>query len=139
MTGYSLCQQTDGPVQAARLLDLLLEKDGINPNPRDNNGRTPLARSCLHTIMQGALCSDLCRGHTLRDFMAIVRSLLSHRDIDPNAVDNNGVSILALFINTLTPYRTFWEDFGDDGREMWEEYENYGREIESLLRAAGAS
>ncbi|KAN0068684.1 Ankyrin repeat-containing domain protein [Elaphomyces granulatus] len=62
------------------LVDLLLEKDHIDPNVRDiKSGRTPLAEACR-----------------VGSNPAIVRSLLlSHRGVDPNAVDNNGVSPLA--------------------------------------------
>jgi ankyrin repeat protein len=65
------------------IVDLLLEKDDIDPNPRYvNSGRTPLAHICHYF------------NHSI-DIVTIVRSLLSHRGTDRNAVDNNGVSILA--------------------------------------------
>ena len=124
--GYSRAYMNGGHVRAAKLLDLLLQKDGINPNSRDNNGRTPLARVCLRPI--GDTCYYAVTECQIRRCVTIVRSLLSHRDVDPNAVDNNNVSILADVINKVIPHRTFWYEYGD-----------YGREIESLLRAAGAS
>jgi len=125
-TGYSHAYMTGGQVQATRLLDLLLEKDGIDPNTRDNDGRTPLARICLRPAIH---FDRLFNAFALRQFGVIVRSLLSHRSIDPNAVDNKDVSILADVINKLIrTHRT-------RGREH---YGDYGKEIESLLRAAGA-
>ena len=51
-----------------------------------------------------------------------VRILLSHRDIDPNIVDNNGFSALSKVIEL--------------GRTQGKN--KYRQEIESLLRAAGA-
>ena len=88
------------------LVDLLLKKDDINPNPKViYSGRTPLAQACHFG------------GST-----AIVRSLLSHPDTDPNAVDSNGVSILAGFMN----FRHLMTD------------SLQADEIELLLRTAGA-
>jgi ankyrin repeat protein len=107
-TGYSHAYRTGGHAQAAKLLDLLLEKDGINPNPRDNNGRTPLARVCLRPVLYFSGTFSFS-DPDLRQFVAFVRSLLSHRDIDPNAVDNNSVSILADVINKVIPHRSPWE------------------------------
>ena len=52
--------------------------------------------------------------------------LLSYPGIDPNSKDNNGVSILAEVINKLIPGR-------------YDHYRDHGREVEALLRAAGAS
>ncbi|KAN0068657.1 Ankyrin repeat-containing domain protein [Elaphomyces granulatus] len=63
------------------LVDLILKKDNIDPNIRDNTGRTPLAEACRSGVKP-----------------AVIRSLLSHRDIHPNTVDNNGVSPLAHFV-----------------------------------------
>jgi ankyrin repeat protein len=63
------------------LVDLILKKDNIDPNIRDNTGRTPLAEACRSSVKP-----------------AVIRSLLSHRDIHPNTVDNNGVSPLAHFV-----------------------------------------
>ena len=51
-------------------MKLLLEKNDVDPNVRDNFGCTPLASACLHKNI------------------AIVRSLLSRHDIDPSIVDN---------------------------------------------------
>jgi ankyrin repeat protein len=78
------------------VVDLLLERDDIDPNPRDGRGRTPLVHACLH------------------NYVDFVRSLLSHRDTDPNPVGNDGVSLLAQVTREVTP--------------------QYGDEIESLLR-----
>ena len=68
------------------ILDLLLEKDGINPNPRKSNGETPLAFVCRCRLEKPGS-------------VAIVRSLLSHPDTDPNAVNNDGISIFAAFMD----------------------------------------
>jgi ankyrin repeat protein len=53
------------------LVDLLLEKDNIDPNVGDKSGRTPLVEACRVSRSPAIVCS-----------------LLSHRDIDPNALDN---------------------------------------------------
>jgi ankyrin repeat protein len=87
------------------LVDLLLEKD-IDPNSRDNLGRTPLAHVCHYS------CGSV----------AIVRSLLSHPSTDPNAINNNGVSILV-----------------DHTTSKASGFISPNNEIESLLRAAGAT
>ena len=88
------------------LVDLLLKKDGIDPNPKViDSGRTPLAHACY-----------------FGSSTAIVRSLLSHPDTDPNAVDRNGVSILADFMDV--------RDIMADSLQA--------DEIELLLRTAGA-
>jgi ankyrin repeat protein len=71
------------------MIKLLLEKEGVDPNCRDNNGCTPLAHACL--VLKS---------------VDIVRSLLSHPDTDPNAIDNNGVSILA----KVTDNATSWDN-----------------------------
>jgi hypothetical protein len=65
------------------VVKLLLRKEGINPNTRDNHDCTPLA--------------NVCRSFSSCNSQAtsIVRALLSHPRTDPNLVDNNGVSILA--------------------------------------------
>ena len=87
------------------MVKLLLEKEGIDPNSRDNDGYTPvtpLAHVCLDRGNEDIVCS-----------------LLSHPDTDPNAISNNGVSILPEVIATITPL--------DGGK------------IESLLRSAGAT
>lgn len=94
------------------LVGLLLERDDIDPNFRDiDNGRTALAH----------VCHCPCRS------TAIVRLLLSHPDTDPNAVDNDGVSILADFVNCRN----------HDAVNSPLKYQR-DNEIESLLRAAGA-
>ena len=92
----------------AKLADLLLKKRGIDPNIRDViRGHTPLTDACR--LLQ----------------VDKVRSLLSCPDTNPNAVDNNGVSILTYLIN------------------KWHLEARYNRcryyEIKSLLRAAGAT
>ena len=92
------------------ILELLLEKDGIDPNPRNRDGITPLAQIC-QSGGPGSLA------------IAIVRSLLSHPDTNPNAVDNNGVSVFAYFMKT----------------RGYTAHHCQADEIELLLRAAGAS
>jgi ankyrin repeat protein len=85
------------------LVDLLLEKDNIDPNVRDiDSGRTPLAEACC-----------------VSSSPAIVCSLLSHRDTDPHALDNYGVSPLAHWFRN--PFHF------------------YTPEIKALLIAAGAN
>jgi ankyrin repeat protein len=59
------------------LVSLLLEREDIDPNVRDSEGRTALTISCLHSASVD---------------VAIVRSLLSHPDTDPDPVDNSAVS-----------------------------------------------
>jgi ankyrin repeat protein len=60
-------------------VDLLLKQDGIDPNARETStGYTPLTRACLKNRIDCVLL------------------LLSHPDTDPNVVDNDGASILAL-------------------------------------------
>ena len=78
------------------MVNLLLGKKDVDRNPRDNLGWTPLAHACF------------------ANKVANMRSLLSHRDIDPNPVANNGVSLLAKV------------------------KQNRWKERESLLRAGGA-
>ena len=100
------------------LVDLFLEKADIDPNPRDiDSGRTPLAYVC-HRLGNRAV--------------AIVSSLLSHPGTDPNAIDNNGVSILA----DVTKRWRYPSDAdngicADSRRQMY-------HDINSLLCAAGA-
>jgi ankyrin repeat protein len=89
--------------------DLLLRKKGIDINARNNHGSTALAYAC--TIYPN---DDVG--------VDFVRILLSHRDIDPNIVDNNGFSALSKVIEL--------------GRTQGKN--KYRQEIESLLRAAGA-
>jgi ankyrin repeat protein len=60
----------------------MIARDDIDSNTRDDSGRTPLAHVC-----QRYSCGSL----------AIVRSLLSHPGTDPNAVDDNGISIFVGF------------------------------------------
>lgn len=92
-----------------QLVDLLLEKADIDPNPRDtNSGRTPLAHVCHYLGYEA---------------VAVVRSLLSHPATDPNAVNNNGVSILADYI-------TRWHPTGPDVVDST--YQQY-YDMESLL------
>jgi ankyrin repeat protein len=97
-------------INCSALVDLLLEKDDIDPNPREpESGRTPLAHVCH-----------------FGGSVAIVNLLLSHRDTDPNVVDNNGVSIFTDFMN-----RRYRGNMTSTDRQR----EN---EIESLLRNAGS-
>ena len=92
----------------ARLADLLLKKRGIDPNIRDViNGHTPLTHACRYLYVDKVLV------------------LLSCPDTDPNAVDNNGVSI-------LTYLRNIWHSRTHHDRSRY-------YQIESLLCAAGAT
>jgi ankyrin repeat protein len=94
-------------------IDLLLKKEGINPNARNENGCTPLTRLCSF----GVPYRDEVKTRTYLDDKANkVRLLLSHPDTDPNPVYNNGVSLLSIL--NVTPL--------------------YGGQLELLLRAAGA-
>jgi ankyrin repeat protein len=88
------------------MVHLLLEKDDIDLNPRDLDWNTPLALACRHRSSWSK---------------RIVRSLLSHRNTDPNILNRNGDSILADFMK----YRHEMDSL-------------YADEIESLLRNAGA-
>ena len=81
------------------VVNLLLKRDDIDPNSRDSNGKTPLTHACFLKCVP------------------IVRSLLSHRDTDPNPIGRTGVSLLCSVITKAPPHE----------------------EIISLLRAAGAS
>jgi ankyrin repeat protein len=81
-------------------VNLLLKRDDIDPNSRDSNGETPLTCACF-----------------LKCYVPIVRSLLSHRDTDPNPIAPVSASSALLFITKVPPHE----------------------EIISLLRAAGAS
>jgi ankyrin repeat protein len=97
-------------VNCSALVDLLLEKDHIDPNPRElNSGRTPLAHVCH-----------------FGGSVAIVNLLLSRHDTNLNAVDNNGVSIFADFTN-----RRHRVNMTSTDRQREDE-------IESLLHNAGA-
>jgi ankyrin repeat protein len=87
------------------VVDLLLERDDIDLNPRNLDGDTPLALACRRQYPQT---------------IPTVRSLLSHRNTDPNILNRNGNSILA-------EYRHKKAD------------NLYVDEIESLLRKAGAT
>ncbi|KAN0074329.1 Ankyrin repeat-containing domain protein [Elaphomyces granulatus] len=90
--------------RSLEVVDLLLKRDDIDLNPKDLDGNTPLALACRYQYP-----------HNIR----IVRSLLSHRNTDPNILNRNGNSILA-------GYRHRKAD------------NLYVDEIESLLRKAGA-
>jgi ankyrin repeat protein len=91
--------------ESLEVVDLLLERDDIDPNPREvDDWETPLTFACRNTSDQG---------------IPIIRSLLSHRNTDPNILDRNGDSILADFIKYRHKNR-------------------HADEIESLLRKAGA-
>jgi ankyrin repeat protein len=123
-------------------VNLLLKQDGIGLNARETDtGYTPLATACLNNNTD------------------IVRLLLSHPDTDPNAVDNDGASILALVdsnyveleshsedLNNLFNYKDSYYDFviysyerglPDSPREI-QSLLAAGAEIRSLLRDAGA-
>ena len=105
------------------LVDLLLERDDVDPNPRDiDSGYTPLAYVCHYSC-------------TIRNVVAIVRSLLSHPDTDPNAVDNDGVSILTDIINRQNRCRLNYYSYP----LLEDHHVEYDNEIEPLLRAAGAT
>jgi ankyrin repeat protein len=114
-------------------VNILLGRDGIDPNLPDHFGQTPLFWACdsqsssvvnllleREDVNPNAKNDDgynpLARACLLR-YAPIVRSLLSRTDIDPNPVIN-GVSLLTRVIKCVTPH--------------------YGREIEYLLRGAGA-
>jgi Ankyrin repeats (many copies) len=86
------------------VLDMLLQKDGIDVNAQNIVGSTALAYACADTQPDD---------HTVDS----VRLILSHPDIDPNILDNNGVSALSRVTGGTDQYR---------------------ERIESLLRAAGA-
>jgi ankyrin repeat protein len=105
------------------LVALLLKKEGIDPNVRDvASGRTPLAHVCHHLGSQAVA----------------INLLLSFPDTDPDAVDNNGVSVLTDFVDT-------WRD--DNGRQLSSghhsismlELERRYYEVKSLLYASGAT
>jgi ankyrin repeat protein len=91
--------------QKPSAVKMLLKRKGVDPNVKDyGRGFTPLAHACC-----------------VRDNLALVRLLLTHPDIDPNPVDNNGSSNLknVMEIVGFTP--------------------QYRKELESLLRDHGAS
>jgi ankyrin repeat protein len=90
-----------------KMVDLLLKRDDIDLNTRDVVGNTPLALACRNVQGRGGI--------------SIIRSLLSHRNMDPNILNRNGDSILADFMK----YR----------HRMGSRYVD---KIESLLRMAGA-
>ena len=94
------------------IVDILLEKDTIDPNIREIEwGFTPLALACH-------FCCDI----------AIVRSLLSHPRTDLNVVDSSGLSILADVLESKTSRLVY----------LLHCHQRIN-EIESLLRAAGAT
>ena len=111
-----------------KLVDLLLKKEGIDPNVRDiASGHTPLAHICHHLGSQA---------------VAIVHLLLSSPDTDLDAVDNNGVSILADLIDTWHTYfelSSFRAVRGYAYLTSVQELQRRYYEIESLLCEAGAS
>jgi ankyrin repeat protein len=90
---------------------LLLEREDIDINRPDNNGYTALFWAC-------SIDDDAYR---VGSSVAIVRSLLSHRDTDPNAVNHNGDSVFAHFMR-----RRCFIDSHEAG------------EIELLLQKAGS-
>ena len=97
--------------QNLSVVDMLLQNDRINVNARNHAGSTALAFTC-----EDSQPNDLT--------VDTVKFLLSHPDIDPNILDNNGVSALAKVIELR---RT-----GDTNQYPYRE------RIEYLLRAAGA-
>jgi ankyrin repeat protein len=116
---------------------LLLRRDDIDPNLRDNYRRTALHWACdrdkecldiVYLLLKkdnlDPNARDDSNGWTPLAFacdrvhVATVRLLLTRRDTDVNAVDNTGARILTPVRDNVTPW--------------------YGREIESLLRNKGA-
>jgi ankyrin repeat protein len=95
--------------ESLEVVDLLLEREDIDLNTRDLDWVTPLALACRIIINEN--------GRSI----LIIRSLLSHRNTDPNILNRNGDSILADFMK----YRHEMDS-------------RYADEIESLLRNAGA-
>ncbi|KAN0066684.1 Ankyrin repeat-containing domain protein [Elaphomyces granulatus] len=94
------------------VVDLLLKRDNIDINVRGIDWETSLALACRKGICQSI--------HIIRS-IPIIRSLLSHRNTDPNILNRNGDSVLADFMK----YRHEMDS-------------RYADEIESLLRKAGA-
>ncbi|KAN0077481.1 Ankyrin repeat-containing domain protein [Elaphomyces granulatus] len=93
-----------------KMVDLLLERDDIDPNVKDVNWYSPLNIACRFSYRMR------------HSNIPIIRSLLSHRDTDPNSLDRNGVSILVHFVMR---------------RQHWMSRRT-AIEIKSLLYAAGA-
>ncbi|KAN0069195.1 Ankyrin repeat-containing domain protein [Elaphomyces granulatus] len=107
-------------VSAVDLVDLLLKKEGVDVNARDIHGCTPLGALCyLYHIYTKPHIQVLYSTDMHLENVAKARSLLSHPDMDPNPVDNNGISLLSHVILNVTPV--------------------YGWQMELLLRAAGAT
>jgi ankyrin repeat protein len=69
------------------VVDLLLERADIDPNAKDVNWYSPLNIACAPNRFSDSNIPT-----------SIIRSLLSHRDTDPNSLDQNGVSILTHFV-----------------------------------------
>ncbi|KAN0074233.1 Ankyrin repeat-containing domain protein [Elaphomyces granulatus] len=90
---------------------LLLEREDIDINRPDNNGCTALFWAC-------SIGDDAYR---VGNSVAIVGLLLSHRDTDPNAVNDNGDSVFAHFMR----HRGFIDS-------------HEASEIEFLLQKAGS-
>lgn len=120
-------------VSRFEMAKLLLNRDDTDPNLPDRYGQTALFWACDSNCL--SLVDLLLKrddidpnardnsGNTalvrpcLLNHVAIVRAILSYRNMDPNPIDNNGLSLLT--------------------RVMRDRHDRF--EIESLLRAAGAS
>jgi ankyrin repeat protein len=101
------------------IIDLLLKKEGIDPNARNIDGYTPLGLLCSFHLPYSYLEDVAAVFNPVdEDQVNMVRLLLSHPDTDPNPVDNNGVSLLSHVILNITPL--------------------FGGQLDLLLRAAGA-
>jgi ankyrin repeat protein len=101
------------------LVDLILKKDNIDPNVRDNTGRTPLVEACCSTrsgagvepleiskILLARGDIDVNLGHDdkgrtalswacINDCLELVDLILKKDNIDPNVRDNTGRTPLA--------------------------------------------
>jgi ankyrin repeat protein len=128
---FLACHKEDASYASYETVDLLLKQDGINLNARETDtGYTPLAAACLNNNTD------------------IVRLLLSRPDMDPNAVGNDGASILALTYSHYMDMEEFyafrkksedWDQYWNDFRQAMEPRLAAAAEIESLLRdTAGA-
>jgi ankyrin repeat protein len=96
------------------IVDLLLKKEGIDPNARNIDGCTPLGCACyFHGVGRPIMHLNHLNN------VAKMRLFLSYPDTDPNPVDNDGVSLLSHVVLSVTPL--------------------YGGLMELLLRAAGVS
>lgn len=119
-------------VSRFEMAKLLVNQDDTDPNIPDIYGQTALFWACdsnclslVDLLLERDDIDPNARDNTgntalvrpcLLNNVAIVRVLLSYRNMDPNPIDNNGLSLLTRVMR-----------------------DRHGREIESLLRAAGAS